>query len=137
MLTKKKLDDLSYEVIGAAIEVHKAIGPGLIESVYHRCMEREFSLRHLRFTSELRVPVEFKGVKLNADLKCDLLVESSVIVELKSVKRLMPVNEAQLMTYMKLLNISKGVLINFNCTNIFKSGQRTFVNELYRKLPAS
>ncbi|MDH3494126.1 MAG: GxxExxY protein [Acidobacteriota bacterium] len=135
MLTKKYLDELSYEAIGAAIEVHKAVGPGLCESVYHRCMEHELSLRNLRFRSELFVPVEYKGVKLDAELKCDLFLEECLAVELKSVKTLMPVNEAQLLTYMSLLNIGKGLLVNFNCTNIFKSGQKTLVNKMYRNLP--
>lgn len=135
MLTKKYLDKLSYEVIGAAIEVHKAIGPGLIEGVYHRCMEYELSLRKLDFRSELSVAVEYKGIKLDADLRCDLLVEGVLAVELKAVKRLMPIEDAQLLTYMRLLKISKGVLINFNCNNIFSAGQKTLVNERYKKLP--
>jgi len=98
-------------------------------------MKRELSLRRLRFKTELSVPVDFKGVRLDAELKCDLVVEDSLAVELKSVKTLMPVNDAQLMTYMSLLKVGKGVLVNFNCTNIFKSGQKTLVNKLYRSLP--
>lgn len=134
-ITRKYLDELSYEVIGAAIEVHKSIGPGLIEGVYHRCMEHELSLRGLDFCSEISVPVEYKGVKLDADLRCDLLVQRVLAVELKAVGRLMPIEDAQLLTYMRLLKIPKGVLINFNCSNIFKAGQKTLVNDMYRKLP--
>lgn len=135
MLTKKYLDELSYEVIGAAIEVHKAVGPGLIESVYHRCMEHELSLRGLSFQTEMSVPVEFKGVKLDADLRCDMLVEGALAVELKAVRQMMPVLDAQLLTYMRLLKIAKGLLINFNCNNIYKAGQKTLVNKKYRQLP--
>ncbi len=135
MITKKHLDELSFEVIGAAIEVQKSVGPGLIEDVYHRCMEHELALRNVSFVTEMAVPVRFKGVKLDTDLRCDLFVENTLAVELKSVKTLMPINDAQLLTYMKLLKAPKGVVINFNSTNIFKSGQKTLVNRLYGQLP--
>lgn len=134
-MTKKFLDDLTYKIIGAAIEVHKDLGPGLLESVYQKCLKQEFFLRELRYSLELLVPVQYKGVEMDTELRCDFLVEDSIVVELKAVDALAPVHEAQILTYMKLLQKPKGILINFNCANLFKEGQRTFVNELFRKLP--
>ncbi|MEW5797716.1 MAG: GxxExxY protein [Bacteroidota bacterium] len=134
-MTKKILNDLTYHIIGAAIEVHKTLGPGLLESVYHKCMKQELLLRKLTFQSELLVGVNYKGLSLDTELRCDLLVEDLIVVELKAIDALAPVHEAQLLTYMKLLEKPKGILINFNCANVFKEGQRTFVNELFRNLP--
>ncbi len=134
-MNKKFLDSLTYGVVGAAIEVHKAVGPGLIEDVYHKCMKHELHLRNIKFASELTVPFGFKGVKLETDLRCDLFVERCLAVELKSVSKVLPIHEAQLLTYMKLLQAPKGIIINFNCVNIFSEGQKTFVNEFFRSLP--
>ncbi len=134
-VTKSYLKDLVYQVNGAAIEVHKALGPGLLESVYHKCLKQELALRGVRYKSELVVPVEYKGLEVNAQLRCDLFVENILVVELKSVEAIMPIFEAQILTYMKLLNVPEGLLINFNVTNIYKEGQKTYVNELYRDLP--
>lgn len=133
--SKKTLDRLSFEVVGAAIEVHKALGPGLLESVYHGCLQHELSLRKLSYVSELVLPVEFKGVSIATDLRCDLFVENALVVELKAVASFMPIHQAQLLTYMKLLKAPKGLLLNFHCVNLFKDGQKTLVNDLYRKLP--
>lgn len=83
----------------------------------------------------MKVPVIYKGKTLNVDFRCDLFVEQAIVVELKSVQEIIPVFEAQLLTYMKLLQCPKGILINFNCSNIFKEGQRTFVNEYFSVLP--
>jgi GxxExxY protein len=135
MITKKYLDKLSYDVIGAAIEVHKALGPGLLEGVYHECIKRELSLRNISFLTELAVPVEFKGLSITTDLRCDLFVENVLVVELKSVSAFAPIHQAQLLTYMKLLSAPKGLLLNFNSVNLFKDGQKTLVNEIYRLLP--
>jgi len=134
-ITKKSLDQLSYEVIGAAIEVQKAIGPGLLESVYHDCLKHELSLRKIIFLTELVVAVNFKGITITTDLRCDLFVENVLVVELKAVSAFAPIHQAQLLTYMKLLNVPKGLLLNFNCVNLFKDGQKTLVNDLYRDLP--
>jgi GxxExxY protein len=134
-MTKKYLNDLTHQILGAAIEVHKELGPGLLESVYHKCLKQELFLRNINFLSEQIVPVNYKGMEFNAELRCDLIVEDVIVVELKSVDAIVPVFEAQLLTYMKLLKKPKGILINFNCSNIFKEGQRTFVNELFRELP--
>ena len=134
-ITKKYIDDLSYNIIGAAIEVHKYIGPGLLESVYHKCMLKELRERNLQIISQLSVPINYKGWELDAELRCDIFVEGLIPVELKAIDALAPIHDAQLLTYMKLLNAPKGILINFTCTNIFSEGQKTLVNEIYRNLP--
>lgn len=123
------------KLFGAAIEVHKALGADLLESVYHECIKHELSHRNISFQTELIVPINFKNIILDAELRCDLFIEKCLAVELKSVAELLPVNEAQLLTYMKLLKAPKGILINFNCVNLFKQGQKTFVDELFRNLP--
>ncbi len=134
-ITKSYLTDLVYRVNGAAIEVHKALGPGLLESVYHKCLKQELKLRNISFQSELRVPVQYKGLEIEAELRCDFFIENILPVEIKATDGINPVHEAQLMTYMKLLESPEGLLLNFNTTNIYKEGQRTYVNELYRNLP--
>ncbi len=134
-MTKEVLKDLVYKVIGAAIEVHKELGPGLLESVYHKCMKHELKERGISFQSELIVPIQYKSISLNADLRCDLFVENCLVVELKAMDGFLPIHESILLTYMNLLKAPKGLLINFNCINIYKEGQKTMVNELYRNLP--
>ena len=133
-MTKSYLKNLVYQVNGAAIEVHKNIGPGLLESVYHKCTEKELTYRGISFQTELRIPIQYKDFSIEADLKCDLVIEEMLIVELKSVKKILQIHEAQILTYMKLLEVPIGLLINFNVTNIYKEGQKTNVNELYRHL---
>lgn len=134
-LSKRYLKDLIYQINGAAIEVHKALGPGLLESIYHRCMEHELKLRGIDFKTELSMPLKYKGLKLESLFRCDLFVEEILVVELKSVKLIPPVYETKLLSYMKLLNSPIGLMINFNVTNIYKEGQKTYVNELYRGIP--
>ncbi len=132
--TKSQLEQLTYSIIGAAITVHNQLGPGLLESIYHECMKIEIEARALQFQNELLIPIYYKNRKLETNLKCDLFIENKIVVELKSVKQIDPIHEAQLLSYMKLLKAPKGILINFNCTNIFKNGQKTFVNEFFREL---
>jgi GxxExxY protein len=134
-ITKKVIDQLSYEIIGAAIEVHKQMGPGLLESVYHACMKEELTYREINFTSETIIPVIYRGVDIDALLRCDLFVENLIVVELKAVEKTLPIHEAQVITYMKLLKAPKSLIINFNVTNIVKDGQKAFVSEYYRDLP--
>lgn len=134
-MTQKYLDELTYEIIGSAIEVHKIVGRGLLESVYHQCLKEELNLRKINFISEMSIPLIYKNKELEANFRCDLFVENSIIVELKSVTEMHPFFEAQLLNYMKLLKAPKGILINFNCFNIFKEGQKTMVNEYYKYLP--
>lgn len=134
-ITKTYLKDLVYHVNGAAIEVHRALGPGLLESVYHKCMKKELNLRGINFAAELMVPVYYKGIDIETELRCDFFIEDILIVELKAIEHILPIHEAQILTYMKLLNVPKGLMINFFSVNIFKHGQKTYVNELYRSLP--
>ncbi len=135
MLTKRYLDELTYEIIGSAIEVHKTIGRGLLESVYQQCLKEELTHRKINFLTEMKVPVVYKGKKLDIDFRCDLFVEQCIVVELKAVKEISSAFEAQLLNYMKLLQSPKGLIINFNCSNIFREGQKTFVNEYFSSLP--
>lgn len=134
-LTQRTLGDLTYQIIGAAIEVHKALGPGLLEQVYESCMAYELRQRGLTVASQQPVPISYKGLTMEANLKYDLLIENSIIVEVQSVETMLPIFEIQLLSYMQLLKKPKGILLNFHCTNIFKEGQKTLVNELYRQLP--
>jgi GxxExxY protein len=134
-VTKKYIDSLSYSIIGCAIEVHKALGPGLLESVYQKCLVRELLFKNFEVKSQLKVPINYKGLDVEADLRLDILVDDLIVVEIKAVDIMNPVYEAQVLSYMKLLNKPKGVLLNFCCTNIFKEGQRTYVNEHYAILP--
>ena len=135
MITQKYLNGLTYTLIGCAIDVHRELGPGLLESIYHKCFLEELKDKRLAFQSQLSVPVDYKGKFLDSELRLDVLVEDIIIVELKAVELLHPLFDAQLLTYMKLLQKPKGLLINFNCTNIFKEGQKTMVNELFASLP--
>ncbi len=135
MISKKYLDELTYQVIGAAIEVHKYLGPGLLESVYHKCMMHELDLRAINYKSELNVEIKFKELLLISDLRCDLFIEECLMVELKAIDLIPPVFEAKLLSYMKLKEAPKGIMINFNVVNIFKEGQKTYVNDYFAKLP--
>ena len=134
MLSKKYLLDLTYHINGAAIEVHKILGPGLLESVYQKCLKNELDYRGIEFKSELKIPVEYKGIILESDYRCDLLVENAIVVELKAVDYFIPIFDAQLLTYMKILKMPKGILFNFNVVNLYKDGQRTLVNEHFKLL---
>ncbi|MGE5521801.1 MAG: GxxExxY protein [Candidatus Dadabacteria bacterium] len=134
ILTQRYLDELTYDILGCAIEVHKHLGPGLLESVYEKCFLAELSLTDLDYESQIWVPIFYKGMKVQSDLKIDVLVNKLIIVELKAVEAILPVHKAQLLTYMKLLQKPKGILINFNCTNIMKEGQKTLVNNYYADL---
>lgn len=134
-MTKKYLNELTYEVIGCCINVHKEIGPGLLESVYHRCLEEEFYHNGINFQSELSVPIQYRERDLDARLRLDFLIDECLALEIKSVESMIPIFDAQTMTYMRLLEVPKGLLVNFNSTNIFKYGQKTIVNEYFRNLP--
>ena len=106
--------DLTGEIIAAAIDVHREFGPGLLESAYQASMCRELALRRVPFRSQLDLPLEYKGVRLDCGYRIDLLVDDRVLVELKSVERVLPVHEAQLITYLRLSGVHVGLLINFN-----------------------
>ncbi len=135
MTTKSYLNALGYRILGAAIEVHKELGPGLLESVYHECLRKEFELNNIAHRSELTVPIKYKGLQIDADYRLDFLVENEIIVEIKATERLLPIHEAQLLTYLKLLQKPKGILINFNSRNLIHGGTKQMVNAYFRKLP--
>jgi GxxExxY protein len=125
-MEEQERDPLSAAVIGAAIEVHKLLGPGLLESIYHRALCHELALRGLPFEPQKAVHVNYKGVDLGDDLKLDILVDGKLIVELKAVDKLHPVHEAQLITYLKLTGLHTGLLINFN-VRLLKDGIQRIV----------
>jgi len=133
-ITQTYLKDLSYKINGAAIEVHRELGPGLNEEVYHQCLNHELELRGMQFRSKLRVPVVYKGIRIETTLQCDILVEELICVELKAVKEIMPIHTAQLLTYMKLLEVPKGILYNFNVVNLYHEGQHSYVNNYFDML---
>lgn len=122
-------NELAAEVIGAALEVHKSLGPGLLESAYHDCLKHELSLRRLAFESELPVAVEYKGLLVGDAYRLDLLVENRLVVELKSVESVKELHKAQLLTYLKRVKRKLGLLINFN-TPLLKNGVYRVVNNL-------
>jgi GxxExxY protein len=113
-LQRTERDPLTEKIIGCAIEVHRTLGPGLLESAYEQCLARELSLQDVGFRLQVPVPVEYKGVHLDCGYRIDVLVNEQVILELKSLERTLAIHEAQLLTYMKLANVAKGLLINFN-----------------------
>ena len=105
---------ISEKAIGAAIEVHRHLGPGLLESSYHACLCRELELQEITYRSQVSIPLEYKGIQIAKSYVIDLLIEDCVVVELKSVDKLLPIHSAQLMTYLRLLRVSSGLLMNFN-----------------------
>jgi GxxExxY protein len=113
-LIQHSTNPISEKVIGAAIEVHRHLGPGLLESSYHTCLCRELELREISYDSQVALPLEYKGLRIAKGYVIDLLIESSLIVEIKSVDKLVPIHSAQLMTYMRLQRVSAGLLMNFN-----------------------
>ncbi|MFP4027127.1 MAG: GxxExxY protein [Candidatus Brocadiia bacterium] len=121
-----KFDDLSNRVIGAAIEVHRELGPGLLESTYEQCLAHELKLNGIGFQLQHALPVQYKDVRLNCGYRIDMLVEETLILELKSVDEVKGIHEAQLLTYMRLAEIKTGLLINFNVKRL-KNGIQRFV----------
>ena len=118
--------ELTRKIIKCAIEVHKALGPGLLESSYEKCLMKEFELSDVLFKSQIELPLEYKRVRIDAGYLIDLIVEQKVIIELKAVGSLIPVQEAQLLTYMKLTRIRVGMLMNFNVP-VLKDGIKRMV----------
>ncbi len=121
-------------IIGAAIEVHRTLGPGLLESVYEDCLAVELTLRGLPFERQVPLPITYKNHRVAADLKIDFLISALVVVELKSVERLLPAHEAQLLTYLRLAYKSVGLLINFNVP-IIRNGIKRRVNQFIDSAP--
>jgi len=133
--TKNEINKLCYEILRCAIEVHRILGPGLLESIYEKCMIFELESRGFEVRSQIEVPLLYKGHNLETLLKLDLLVEEIVIVELKSAEAFIPINSAQIISHLNLMAKPKGILINFNTTNIMKEGQKTFVTQRFADLP--
>ena len=133
-MTQKFLNELTHAIIGSAIEIHRELGPGLLESVYEKCLKHLLQQKGMKIVSQQKVQILFRGIYLDCNLRYDLLVENCIIVEIKAVDCLLPVHQAQLLTYLRLLEKPKGILINFNCTNIFREGQRTLVTDAFARL---
>ncbi len=136
MITQRHINELSYKIVGCAIEVHKNLGPGLLESVYEQCLIEEIRDLGLDVKSQLYVPIKYKERDLGGTLKLDLLVNDLIIVELKAVEVMIPLYMAQLLSYLKLTGKPKGLLINFHCENIVKQ-MVPLVTEEFSKLPSS
>jgi len=134
-ITQKHIDFLTKEIIGCAIEIHKELGPGLLESAYEKCMIYLLRKKGFKVESQLEVPIMFQDLLVDRGYRLDLLVESLIIVELKTIIEFIPLNKAQLLTHLRFMKKPKGILINFHCSNIFYEGQQTFVTREYAKLP--
>lgn len=119
-------EELTEKIIGAAIDVHKELGPGLLENVYSECLSYELSRNNLKFKREVYLPVKYKDKIMDCNYRIDFIIEDKVIIELKSVESLLKIHEAQLITYLKLSNIKLGLLINFN-TDFLKNGIKRFI----------
>lgn len=122
----KSFEPLSRKVIGCAIEVHRVLGPGLLESTYQRCLSQELELKGIPHTNEAHLPIDYKGFRLDCGYRIDMLIDEQLVLEIKSVKKLEAINEAQLLTYLKLSKIKVGLLMNFN-TQILKEGIKRYV----------
>ena len=123
------INEISGEIIAAAIEVHSAIGPGLLESAYEACLCRELNLKNIPFTTQVPIPLVYKNEKLDCGYRLDLLVEDKVIVELKACERIQPIHKAQVLTYLKLMDKQLGLLMNFNVP-LMRDGIQRVVNNL-------
>jgi GxxExxY protein len=133
IVTQDYVNDIAYKIVACAIEVHKTLGPGLLESIYHTCLIEELEQSGLIIESQVEVPVKYKGKDIGGKPRIDILVNELIIVELKSVESILPVHKAQLLSYMKLAHVPKGLLINFNCDNIVKQ-MVPLVNEIFSNL---
>lgn len=125
----KSEDPLTHLVISCALEVHKALGPGLLESAYEQCLMHEFVQRGMKFSNQVPMPVEYKGKQLDCAFRADIMIENALIIELKAVDKLQRIHEAQVLTYMKLANIPVGLLINFNSTLLKDGIRRLFLSQ--------
>ena len=134
-MTQKELNNMAYKVVSCAIEVHKLLGPGLLESIYEECFIEELKSTGFRIISQEKIPLVYKGKILKSELKLDILVNECIIVELKAIDEIHPIHKAQLLTYLKLTGTPKGLLINFNCENISKNGLISLVTEKFANLP--
>ena len=121
-------NELSGEILDAAISVHKEMGPGLLESVYELCLLEELQMRNIRVANQVYLPLLYKGIELEKNFRMDLLVENEIIIEIKTVEFILPVHEAQIISYLKLADKRLGLLINFN-VSLLKNGLKRYVND--------
>ena len=128
LFSQTKINNLTYKINGAAIDIHRRLGPGLFESVYHRCMEWELTDLGLKFLTRQLLPLTYKGRQIDDAFELDLFVENLVVVEIKAVRELAPIHEAQLLTYSRLTNAPVGLLINFNVPLLRDGGIKRLVN---------
>jgi len=126
--TRDELNAITGVVVDSAMKVHRRLGPGLLESAYQACLAYELGIRKLSVRSQVAVPIEYEGVRIETGYRMDLLVEDEVIVELKTVVKLLPVHDAQLMSYLRLSNRRVGLLINFQVFQLRNGGIKRFVN---------
>ena len=128
----KNFNELTEAIIGAAMEVHRALGPGLLESIYEMCLCRELSIRGIPFERQVLIPVEYKGVKLDCGYRADIVVDGTILLEIKAIDSLLPIHDAQLLSYLKLGGWKIGLLINFN-VELLKNGLRRRVFRLVER----
>ncbi|MBD3905009.1 GxxExxY protein [Chryseobacterium sp. Ch-15] len=133
-MTKTEVTQLSYDIVGCAIKVHKELGPGLLESVYELCLAYELKEKGYLVDQQVTTKINYGKIEIETPLKVDLLVNETIIIEIKTVEKLLPIHQAQLMTYMKILKKPQGLLINFYTENITKS-MVPLINEYFAKLP--
>jgi GxxExxY protein len=133
-MTQREINNLTFNVVACAIEVHKQLGPGLLESIYEECFCEELKLKKLDYVRQIKIPITYKNRELDIELRLDVMVEDLIVCELKAIEAVLPVHQAQLLSYMKLLQKPKGLLINFHTDNITKS-MIPMVNEHFSALP--
>jgi GxxExxY protein len=134
-LSQTYINHLTFEINGVLIEVHKHLGPGLLEKIYHRCLLHELTLREIPFESEANLPFSYKDLDLSSDLRCDIIVDNCVMIEIKAVQEIIPYFKAKLISHMKLAKVPRGILVNFNVSNIMSEGYFPLKNDYYDALP--
>ena len=122
--TKEEANRLSHEVIGAAIEVHRALGPGLLESAYEECLAHELTLRRIGFERQVPLPIRYKGVHLDCGYRMDMVIQRGLVLELKAIERILPIHQVQLLTYLRLSGTWLGLLLNFHVPVLQRGIQR-------------
>jgi len=132
-MTKKEVTQLSYDIVGCAITVHKILGPGLLESIYEKCLKEELEFQGFKVETQKKVKLKYRSMDIETELRLDLLVNDVIIVEIKSIENILPVHEALLLTYLSLLEKPQGLLINFYTDNITKS-IKPLVNQIFKNL---
>ena len=133
-ITQKHINELTYKITGACIEVHKILGPGLYENIYHQCLQKEFEMLDLKYKSELTIPFDYKGAIIDCHVKCDFLIEDLIVLEIKAMSEIFNIHRAQTMNYMNLLKVPKAILVNFNVKNLYHEGHETFVSRYFSRL---